>query len=185
MKYVAIYVGNDGKIGRTIECTSHEDAIEACVMLADENDMPQTVTDSLVMREALEETLCYFKDEASVQIGGLESPETNILNLNELDPIGGIGDVVTGVDGDAIKTLLASQPTCGGRELDSGEAADRDEQIRKFTPPLDEIELACGGALEAPDIDGAIRYIDCNGNCEDIRRPDDDNYDEWYQLFQE
>jgi hypothetical protein len=48
---------------------------------------------------------------------------------------------------------------------------------------MEEIELADGGCLEAPDKNGRIRRRDKDGNCEDYRDPSDDNYNEWFELF--
>lgn len=50
--------------------------------------------------------------------------------------------------------------------------------------PAEGITLSDGGVIEWPDpANGEIRRRDVHGNCEDIRRPDDADYQEWAQLF--
>jgi hypothetical protein len=66
-----------------------------------------------------------------------------------------------------------------------------DKRIEKLAENGDEsplksiadIDLSDGGCIEYPDDDGAIRRRDKDGNCEEIRRPDDDNWKEWADLF--
>lgn len=48
---------------------------------------------------------------------------------------------------------------------------------------MDNHELSDGGWIEPPDDNGEIWRRDKDGNCEEIRIPSDNDYDEWEQLF--
>ncbi len=47
----------------------------------------------------------------------------------------------------------------------------------------DNIELSDGGCIEPPDGRGTIRRRDKDGNCEEVREPEDSDYEEWESLF--
>lgn len=47
----------------------------------------------------------------------------------------------------------------------------------------DGIEFDDGRVLEWPDCDGTIRCLDPHGDCEQVRRPGDDGYEDWLALF--
>ena len=47
----------------------------------------------------------------------------------------------------------------------------------------DGIPFDDGSTLEWPDCDGTIRRLDPSGGCEEERRPGDEGYDEWRDLF--
>lgn len=60
---------------------------------------------------------------------------------------------------------------------------DTDEENYEIEGAED-IELDDGGCIEPPEEDGTIRRRDKDGNCEEIRRPSNSNWQEWYDLFE-
>ena len=60
----------------------------------------------------------------------------------------------------------------------------RRREDKEETAETECVEMSDGGSFEPPDDEGAIRRLDAHGNCEDIRRPGEEGYDEWRELFQ-
>ena len=59
------------------------------------------------------------------------------------------------------------------------------EYIQTANSPFSDVgaELGDGGYIAFPDSDGDIRRYDSHGNCEDVKNPGDDGYEEWRDLF--
>lgn len=48
---------------------------------------------------------------------------------------------------------------------------------------MNDLKLNDGGVIEAPDKDGTIRRFDIYGNVEEVRTIDEENWQEWANLF--
>ena len=70
-EYVALWYGHDGILGRTIKCSSWDDAIAQCVQIAAENGEVMTSEQTKMLDETGD---CRFDCGSAVHIGGLESP---------------------------------------------------------------------------------------------------------------
>ena len=70
MNFVAMCVGEDGVLGRTIFCESWEQAVAQCVQLAGENGIAMTDDDTKELDEA---GTCVFPS-GTLYIGVLEEP---------------------------------------------------------------------------------------------------------------
>jgi hypothetical protein len=77
----------------------------------------------------------------------------------------------------------------GSQDRKNGPAVqERDHSVSEDHPfvgeaLMDNHELSDGGWIEPPDDNGEIWRRDKDGNCEEIRIPSDNDYDEWEQLF--
>jgi hypothetical protein len=67
----------------------------------------------------------------------------------------------------------ATDPDWDGTEFGTDES---DETFK-------DIELDNGGVIEAPDEEGVIRRRDADGNTEDVKRPEDPDYNDLAQFF--
>lgn len=55
---------------------------------------------------------------------------------------------------------------------------DENNELDDYT-----VELRNGGSMEFDPSDGTIRYNDCDGNCENIWKTDDPEYDNWKSQY--
>ena len=70
MKFVALFVNEDGVLGRTIFCENWEQAVAQCVLLANENGIAMTDEDA----KELDEAWTCVLSERTLYIGALEEP---------------------------------------------------------------------------------------------------------------
>lgn len=89
-----------------------------------------------------------------------------------------------GESGWQVKQAYTNYPDC---DVHAAKFVDAmfGEYLKEVESPFSDVgvELDDGGYISFPDSDGTIRYRDSNGNCEDVRNPGDDGYDEWRDLF--
>jgi len=92
-----------------------------------------------------------------------------------------------GVSDVALKDMLDHIPShaAGTGQFTLDTPAEVSDWTHKIEIVQDEntFQFSDGSYLEYPDDDGSIRRRDKDGNCEDVRRPGDDDWDEWAQIF--